>query len=224
MVEDGTVPGTVLQSFCGYLAHLDSILARLVFLQLAVPVCDSEIKVVVEKDMIVAALPRLRRVSELEVEVPNQLFTCRVSILLSHAHRRPQLPRLVRHPPTSVCPSSPAIEERKTRLTWQKTLFNSNIATIFPAHCHLPYPNTISITLFISLLLSASQPSSSNHLSGLQTSLSTPKTSLFLCIAPNVAVILVPPGINLPSRVWSPSGGTILKGKPSKGGRMRRDS
>ena len=96
--------------------------------------------------------------------------------------------------------------KREKGLTSKVTLLNSNIATVFPEHVHLPLPKTPSNAL---RLISLVRSSHSVNLSGRKTSTFPPKIFSFFASATELWPTRIPGGRNTPLTV-SPCGGTTL--------------
>lgn len=109
-------------------------------------------------------------------------------------------------------------EER--RLTSTKNLFKLNVAIRNPKHRVIPPPNTRSCTLH---MFARRLWSPSNHLSGRNTSASSPNTLLFLNNPFVFSPILTPPGTDSPHMV-SPSAGTRRSRRAVTGGKIRSPS
>lgn len=89
-------------------------------------------------------------------------------------------------------------------------LYISNNAICFPRHVLDPPPNWNMALFILFSRCSSSAPldGSASHRSGLQTSTSSPKTSLWRCTTQGLQPTTVSPGINWP-QMYIPWGGTI---------------
>ena len=113
------------------------------------------------------------------------------------------------------------VYKKSTRfLTSTNTLLSSISATFLPKHWYFPNENTRSNVCSSSFIFSAE---SLSHLSGRNTSASSPNISLSLKI-PNASYPMdVPPGMNIPL-ITSPAGGTSFAISPTTGGQYLRPS